>query len=76
MQRLPVTRHRTGRPAWAKYRSCRDPVEKTRRHSVWLLLRADEPRTPAQAAEAVGVWTGPEVARYVRDRWRARAAPR
>ncbi|SRR5579885_1327678 len=129
MQRLPVTRHRTARQAWAKYRSCRHPVEKTRWHLIWLLLRTDEPRTPAQAAAVVGVsvitaravlhrwnasgpagladgragnrgkpaltdgqradlfaalkrrppdgglWTGPKVARYVRDRWAVRVAP-
>lgn len=129
MQRLPVVRHRTARQAWARYRACRHPVEKTRWHLVWLLLRADQPRTPAQAAEVVGVsvitaravlrrwnaggpagladgraanrgrpaltdgqrgelfaalkrrppdgglWTGPKVAGYVRDRWAVRVAP-
>jgi transposase len=129
MHRLPVVRHRTARQAWAKYRACRHPVEKTRWHLVWLLLRADDPRTPAQAAAVVGVsvitaravlrrwnadgpggladrrasnrgrprltddqraalfaalktrppdgglWTGPKVAEYVRDRWRVRVAP-
>src|SRR4051794_25816907 len=129
MQRLPVVRHRTARQAWAKYRACRHPVERTRWQLIWLLLRADEPRTPAQAAEVVGVsvitaravlkrwnargpagladgraanrgrpalteaqraglfaalkrrppdgglWTGPKVARYVRDRWGVRVAP-
>jgi len=129
MQRLPVVRHRTPRQAWAKYRSCRHPVEKVRWHLIWLLLRTDEPRTPARAAEAVGVsvitaravlkrwndhgpagltdrradnrgrpalttdqraelfaapkrrppdgglWTGPKVAAYVRDRWGVRVWP-
>ncbi|HEY1377448.1 MAG TPA: winged helix-turn-helix domain-containing protein [Gemmataceae bacterium] len=129
MQRLPVIRHRTARQVWSKYRACRNPVEKTRWHLVWLLLRADEPRTPAQAAAVVGVsvitaravlkrwnaggpagltdrrannggkpaltdgqrrelfaalskrppdgglWTGPKVARYVRDRWAVPAVP-
>jgi transposase len=109
---------------------CRHPGEKTRWHLIWLLLRADEVRTPAQAAAVVGVsvitaraalkrwnadgpggltdrraddrgkpaltddrrrglfaalgkrppdgglWTGPTVARYVRDRWAVPAAPR
>ena len=130
MHRLPVVRHRTANQAWAKYRSCRHPVEKTRWHLVWLLLRADEPRTPAQAAAVVGVsvstaravlhrwnadgpggladrragnrgrprltggqraalltalkkrppdgglWTGPKVAAYVRDRWGVSGRPR
>ena len=129
MHRLPVVRHRTARHAWAKYRSCRHPVEKARWHLVWLLLRTDEPRTPAQAATVVGVsvitaravlhrwnadgpagltdrragnrghprltdgqraalfaalkrrppdgglWTGPKVIGYARDRWRVRVAP-
>jgi transposase len=129
MQRLPVIRHRTARQAWAKYRACRHPVEKTRWHLIWLLHRNDEPRTPAEAAEVVGVsvitaravlhrwnesgptglidrraanrgrpaltaaqraelfaalkkrppdgglWTGPQVAAYVRDRWAVRVWP-
>ncbi len=69
MQRLPVLRHRTARQAWAKYRARRHPVEKTRWHLVWLLLRADEPRTPAQAAAVVGVSV--ITARAVLHRWNA-----
>jgi transposase len=129
MQRLPVIRHRTPRQVWAKYRSCRHPVEKTRWHLIWLLLRTDQPRTPAAAAAVVGVsvitaravlhrwnehgpagladrraanrgkpaltdaqradlfaalkkrppdgglWSGPKVAAYVRDRWGVRVWP-
>jgi len=129
MRRLPVIRHRTPRQAWAKYRACRHPVEKVRWHLIWLLLRTDEPRTPAQAAAVVGVsvitarvvlhrwndagpggltdrrasnhgrprlsddqrsalftalkgrppdgglWTGPKVAVYVRERWRVVVRP-
>jgi transposase len=129
MQRLPVLRHRTARQVWAKYRACRHPAEKTHWHVIWLLLRTDEPRTPAQAAAVVGVsavtaravlhrwnghgpagladrratnrgkpaltdgqraelfaalkkrppdgglWTGPKVAAYARDRWGVRVAP-
>jgi transposase len=55
MQRLPVERHLTANRARARYRACRHPVEKTRWHAVWLLLRADAPRTPAQVAELVGL---------------------
>ena len=69
MQRLPVLRLRTARQAWAKYRACRHPVEKTRWHLVWLLLRADEPRTPAQAAAVVGVSV--ITTRAVLKRWNA-----
>lgn len=129
MQRLPVVRHRTADQARSKYRASRHPVEKTRWHALWLLLRTDAPRTPAQVAEVVGLsvittravlrrwnadgppgladrrsangskprltggrraallaalkkrppdgglWTGPEVATYVRDRWGVRAWP-
>jgi transposase len=129
MRRLPVVRHLTANQARAKYRACRHPVEKTRWHALWLLLRTDRVRTPAQAAEVVGLsaitvrdvlhrwndhgpdgltdrrqgngakprlaaaqrgelfaalkgrppdgglWTGPKVARYVRDRWGVRVCP-
>ena len=123
MRRIPFVRHRTVPQIRAKYRACRHPIEKVRWHAVWLLARTDEPRTPAQVAELVGLsditvravlhrwnahgpagltdgrrgngsepklsarrraalhsalqqrppdgglWTGPKVARYVRDRW-------
>src|SRR5262245_3458080 len=129
MKRLPVERHVTANQACAKYRTCRHPVEKTRWHAVWLLLRADRPRAPAAVAEVVGLsaitvrdvlrrwnqrgpagladlrkgngarpkltagqraellgalkrrppdgglWTGPKVARFVRDRWGVEVCP-
>jgi hypothetical protein len=55
MQRLPVARHASANQARAKYRACRHPVEKVRWHAIWLLLRADQPRTPAQVAGVVGL---------------------
>ncbi|HJZ56685.1 MAG TPA: helix-turn-helix domain-containing protein [Gemmataceae bacterium] len=55
MRRLPVIRHRTANQAWAQYRACRNNVEKTRWHAIWLLLRTDRHRTPTQVAEVVGV---------------------
>jgi transposase len=55
MRRLSVIRHRTANQAWAKYRAGRNPVEKIRWHTIWLLLRTDQPRTPAQVAQIVGV---------------------
>ncbi len=67
MRRPPVVRHRTARQAWAKDRAGRHPIEKTRWHPVWLLLRADEPRTPARAAAVVGVSV--ITARAVLKRW-------
>jgi transposase len=55
MKRLPVERHLTANGARAKYRACRHPIEKTRWHAIWLLLRTDPVRTPAQVAELVGL---------------------
>jgi len=126
---LPFVRHRTAKQIRAKYRSCRHPIEKVRWHAIWLLSRTDEPRTPAQVGDLVGLsavtvrdvlhrwndqgpdgvidrrkgngaepklttrrqdalyaalqkrppdgglWTGPKVARYVRDRWRVTVRP-
>lgn len=69
MHRLPVVRHRSARQAWAKYRACRHPVEKTRWHLVWLLLRTDEPRNPAEVAAVVEV--SAITARAVLTRWNA-----
>jgi transposase len=129
VNRIPFVRHRTANQIFRKYRACRHPVERTRWHAVWLLARTDEPRTPAQVAELVGLsdvtarailhrwnaagpdgladgrrgngsepklsarrrtalyaalqkrppdgglWTGPKVARYVRDRWGVAVGP-
>jgi hypothetical protein len=69
VQRLPVLHHRTARQAWAKYRACRHPVEKTRWHLVGLLLRTDDLRTPARAAAVVGASV--ITARAVLERWNA-----
>jgi transposase len=55
MKRLPVIRHLTADRAEAEYRACRHPIEKTRWHAIGLLLRTDEPRTPAQVADLVGL---------------------
>ena len=51
MRRLPVVRHRTANQVRAAYRACSGGVEKTRWHAIWLLLRTDTPRTPAQVAD-------------------------
>jgi transposase len=129
MRRLPVGRHRTANQARAKYRACRNSVEKARWHAIWLLLRTDPPRTPARVADIVGLsaisvraalnrwneqgpegladrraanrgqptladdrqaellaalkkrppdgglWSGPKVARYARDRWGVSVRP-
>ena len=55
MKRLPVVRHLSADEAGAEYRGCRHPIEKTRWHAIWLLLRTDVVRTPAQVADLVGL---------------------
>jgi len=55
MKRLPVVRHLSAEEAGAEYRACRHPIEKTRWHAIWLLLRTDAPRTPAEVADLVGL---------------------
>ena len=55
MKRLRWQRHLTAEQARGRYLSCGHPVEKSRWHAVWLLLRADEPRSPAQVAGVLGL---------------------
>ena len=55
MKRLPVVRHLSAERAEARYRACRHPIEKVRWHAIWLLLRTDPVRTPAQVADLVGL---------------------
>ena len=69
MARIPFVRHRTANQIRAKYRACRHPVEKTRWHAVWLLARTDEPRTPAQVADLVGL--SDVTVRAILHRWNA-----
>jgi transposase len=69
MKRLPVERHLTAEQAKERYLACAHPVEKARWHAIWLLLRQDEPRTPARVAGVLGL-----AAVTVRDylhRWNA-----
>lgn len=127
--RIPFVRHLPASNLRHEYRACRHPVGEVRWHALWLLARADEPRTPAQVAGVVGpsdvtvraalhrrngdgpggvtdarrgsgsapklsarqrnaldvalqkrppdggLWTGPKVARYVRDRWGVGVGP-
>src|SRR4051794_11238380 len=67
MKRLPVVRHLSADRAEAEYRACRHPVEKTRWHAIWLLLRTDPVRTPAEVADLVGLSV--ITARDVLKRW-------
>jgi transposase len=69
MKRLPVVRHLSAERAEAQYRACKHPIEKTRWHAVWLLLRTDESRTPAQVADLVGLSV--ITTRDVLKRWNA-----
>jgi transposase len=55
MKRLPVVRHLPVERVEGEYRACRHPIEKTRWHALWLLLRTDPVRTPAQVADLVGL---------------------
>lgn len=64
---LPFVRHRTQNQIRAQYRACRHPVEKTRWHAIWLLSRADQPRTSDQVGNLVGL-SGVTV-RAVLHRW-------
>src|SRR5436305_7497500 len=67
MRRLPFVRHLSVSKLRHKYRSCRHPVEKPRWHALWLLARTDEPRTPAQVADLVGL--SAVTVRAVLHRW-------
>lgn len=55
MKRLPVVRHLSAERAEAQYRACKHRIEKVRWHAIWLLLRTDPVRTPAQVADLVGL---------------------
>ena len=70
MKRPRVERHLTAEQARGRYLSCGHPVEKSRWHAVWLLLRADEPRSPAQVAGVLGL-----AAVTVRDGKRSSSTP-
>jgi transposase len=69
VKRIPLVRHRTVNQIRSQYRACRRPVEKTRWHAIWLLARADEPRTPAEVAAVVGL--SDVTVRAVLHRWNA-----
>jgi transposase len=55
VKRLPVVRHLSVARVEAEYRACPHPIEKVRWHAIWLLLRTDPVRTPAQVADLVGL---------------------
>jgi transposase len=69
MGRIAFVRHRSVSQLRYRYVSCRHPVEKPRWHALWLLARVDEPRTPAQVADLVGL--SAVTVRAVLHRWNA-----
>src|SRR4051794_15747555 len=67
--RLPDVLHLPPEEIARRYRSGRSGVEKTHWQVLWLLTRPDQPLSPAQAAQLVGlsaVW-----ARELLKRWNA-----
>lgn len=52
----PIVRHLSAERAEIRYRAREHPIEKLRWHAVWLLLRADPVRTPAQVADLMGLF--------------------
>ena len=69
MGRIAFVRHLSVSQLRHRYVSCRHPVEKPRWHALWLLARADGPRTPAQVADLVGL--SAVTVRAVLHRWNA-----
>jgi transposase len=69
MKRLPVVAHLPPEEVGRRYRTCRDPKEKTRWHLLWLLCRPGQPLSCEQAAPLVGL--SDVYARAVLRRWNA-----
>lgn len=73
MRRLPFVRHLPVGKVRYRYVTCRHPVEKPRRHALWLLARTDHPRTPAAVADVVGL--SAVTVRAVLHRWQVAVRP-
>src|SRR3954471_1739987 len=56
--RLLIADHLTPEQIQARYRSCRDGLEKTRWQILWLLTRSRPPPSPAEIAPMVGMTPG------------------
>jgi transposase len=67
MARIAFVRHLPVSKLRYRYVSCRHLVEKPRWHALWLLARAEQPRTPAQVADLVGL--SAVTVRAVLHRW-------
>ena len=67
--RLPIVLHLLPEEIARRYRACRTGVEKTHWQVLWLLTRPDQPLSPAQAAQQVGLT--PVWCRALLKRWNA-----
>lgn len=56
--RLPIAAHLPTQEIQARYRSCRDGLEKTHWHILWLLTRTSPAPAPAEVAAQVGLTPG------------------
>ena len=56
--RLPIAAHLTAEEIQKRYRSCRDGLEKTHWHVLWLLTRSQPAPSPAEVAPQVGLTAG------------------
>ncbi len=67
--RLPIVPHLDPAEIARRYRACRTGVEKTHWQILWLLTRTDDPPSPAEVAERIGLT--PAWVRTVLKRWNA-----
>jgi transposase len=67
--RLPIILHLGPEEIAQRYRRCKDGLEKTHWQVLWLLTRAQDPLTPAQVADHVGLT--PSWVRTILKRWNA-----
>jgi transposase len=67
--RLPIVLHLTPEEIARRYRAGRSGLEKTHWQVLWLLTRPDQPLSPAQAAQQVGLT--PVWCRALLKRWNA-----
>ena len=56
--RLPIVAHLTAEQIRARYRSCRDGLEKTHWQVLWLLTRTQPAPSPVEVAPLVGMTPG------------------
>lgn len=64
---LRIKPHQNYQEITQKYKSCRNPIEKTRWHLIWLMANPDKPMMVVKAAKTVGFcqrWARTLVNRY------------